>query len=83
MGKVYESVEKPEEFLPFHDDIFMESLWQDCVMTNRYDRERAALIASNSMTGTAGGTSRFIPADNSIREMSLQNNKDNRVQMVE
>ena len=48
------TVETAEEFQPYYDLIFTESLWES-VMVNRYDQERSDLIAGRGMVAAAGG----------------------------
>ena len=81
--QVYETVESPEEFLPFYDEIFTESLWWDCIMANRYDMEQADLIPDNGMVGAAGGAVWFMPTDDGMRVVTVQNPEDNSVRMTD
>jgi len=81
--QVYEIVETPEEFLPFYDKIFTESLWWDCITANRYDRERADLIPDNGMVGAAGGAIWFVPTADGMRVVTVQNHEDNSLRMAE
>ena len=79
--QVYETVESPEEFLPFYDYIFTESLWQDYIMANRYDRERADLIPHNGMIGAAAGAVWFIPTEDGMYIVTVQNGEGCSVRM--
>ena len=81
--QVYEIVESPAEFLPLYDHIFTESLWWNCIMANRYDKERADLIPDNGMVGAAGGAIWFMPTADGMRVVTVQNNEDNSVRMAD
>ena len=81
--QVYEIVESPEEFLPFYDDIFTDDLWWNCISANRYDKERADLIPDNGMVGAAGGAIWFMPTDDGMCVVTVQNPEDNSVRMTD
>ncbi|MBE6963560.1 MAG: hypothetical protein E7443_03025 [Ruminococcaceae bacterium] len=74
---VYDTAENAKDFLPFYDSIFTEDLWWNCIMSNRYDKERAALTADNGMVVSAGGAIRFAAAqDGTIKVFSIQNGEE-------
>ncbi|MBE6996179.1 MAG: hypothetical protein E7429_05595 [Ruminococcaceae bacterium] len=73
---VYDTAESPEAFLPFYDRIFTEDLWWNCIMSNRYDKERAHLTAENGMVVSAGGAIRFAATQDGIKVLSIQNNAE-------
>lgn len=70
---VENAVESAEEFLPYYDDIFTDSLWWDSIMANQYDKERADLIPDNGMVGAAGGAFWFMATPDGIRVVTVQN----------
>lgn len=67
---VENTVESAEEFLPFYDDIFTESLWESIQM-NRYNKERSDLIPNDGLVGAAGGNIWFCQAG----IMTIQNDE--------
>lgn len=77
-----ETIESPEAFLPFYDFIFTEALWQNYILTNQYDKERADLIPDNGMIGAAGGTIWFMPTSDGMQVVTVQNNEGGSVRMV-
>ena len=77
-----ETIESPEAFLPFYDFIFTEGLWQNYILTNQYDKERADLIPDNGMIGAAGGTIWFMPTSDGMQVVTVQNNEGGSVRMV-
>ena len=81
--QVYEIAESPQEFLPLYDKIFTEDLWQSCIITNQYDRERADLFAADGIVGAAGGAIWFGMTDSGIGVFTVQNQEDCRLSHLE
>ena len=66
-------VENGEDFLPYYEDIFTDSLLED-IHENQYDRERADLIAHDGMIGCAGGAIWFaLLEDGRMAVLTVQN----------
>ena len=72
-------VENAEDFLPYYDDIFTETLLED-IHENQYDRERADLVAHDGMIGGAGGDIWFaLLEDGRIAVLTVQNPEGNSI----
>lgn len=72
---VENTVISAEEFLPYYDDIFTESLWESIQIT-RYNMERADLIPDNGMVGGANGAIWFASTQNhGVKVFTIQNDE--------
>lgn len=70
-------VENAEDFLPYYDEIFTETLLED-IHENQYDRERADLIAHDGMIRLAGGDLWFaLLEDGRIALLTVRNPEGN------
>lgn len=68
-------VNSPEEFLPYYDIIFSQSLMDD-IWENQYTKERADLLAQDGMAGAAGGCIWFArQEDGRIRIVMIENSE--------
>ena len=69
--------ETAEEFQPYYDLIFTESLWES-VMVNRYDQERSDLIAGRGMVAAAGGAIWFAEMEEGQVFILIVHNSEDR-----
>ncbi len=76
-------VENAEEFLPYYDDIFTESLWLESILSNQYTRERSDLIPDNGMVRAAGGAVWFMQTKDGMKVITVQNSEGNSIRQSE